>query len=151
MSKRQQIVDAVKARFALISVANGYLTDIGLKQTEHHPTAKSADPADEELPAHDVRDEAEETQVSDRNSGTYERRLRVTAVAELLEADATAANARKALADMIAAVGVDPKWGGLARYSIPVDDEVTVDEEGQRVGAARLTFEVVYNRKPWEA
>lgn len=151
MSKRQQIVDAVKARFAGISAAGGYQTDVGLKQTEHHPTAKSSDPADEELPAHDVRDEAEETVVADRNSGTYERKLRFTVVAELLEADATAANARKALADMIRAVGVDPRWGGLARHTLPVDDEVTVDEEGQRVGAARLTFDVVYGRKPWEA
>lgn len=150
-SKRQQILDAVKARFAGIKVADGYQTDIGLKQTEHHPTAKSADPADGELPAHDVRDEAEETVVPDRNKGSYERKLRFTVVAELLETDATAANARKALADMIKAVGVDPSWGGLARHTVPVEDEVQVDEEGQRVGAARLTFEVVYGRKPWEA
>lgn len=153
MSKRQQIVDAVKARFAQIATANeyapgrNYQTDVGLKQTEWHPAAKGP----EDRPGHDVRDLPEETVVDDRNRGLYERKLLVQVVAEIAEADATAANARKALADMIHAVGVDPTWGGLAKYSIPVDDEVTVDQEAQRVGGARLVFEVVYSRKPWEA
>lgn len=150
--KRQQIVDALKTRFATIRTANewapgqNYQTEIGASVTEHHPTTKGVG----ELPSVDIRDEPEETDGSNRNKGTYERRLRVTAIAELVEADATAANARRALEDMICAVGVDPKWGGLARYSIPLDDEVTVDEDGQLIGAARLTFEVVYDRKPWE-
>jgi hypothetical protein len=146
-SKRQRIVDAVKARFAAISVAGGYLTELGGKQTEWHPAAKGPD----DRPGHDVRDLAEETVVEDRNKGLYERKLLVQVVAEVAESDATAANARAALADMIRAVGVDPTWGGLARYSLPVEDEVTVDEEAQRVGGARLVFEVVYSRKPWEA
>lgn len=147
MSKRQQIVDAVKARLVAISVAGGYQTDVGLKQTEWHPAAKGP----EDRPGHDVRDLAEETAADDRNRGLYERRLLIQVVAELDESGDTAANARKALADMIRAVGVDPRWGGLANHSIPVEDEVTVDQEAQRVGGARLVFEVVYSRKPWEA
>lgn len=146
-SKRQQIVDAVKTRFAAITVANGYQTDIGLKQTEWHPTAKDA----ADRPGHDVRDALEEADTEKRNSALYERQLQITVIAEIAEVDATAANARKALADMITAVGKDPKWGGLANYTLPVDEEVTVDDEAQRVGAARLIFDVVYNRKPWEA
>jgi hypothetical protein len=145
-SKRQQILSAIKTRFAAITTANGYQTNIGPSQTEHHPTTKDV----AELPSHDIRDETEETDGSKRNAGTYERRLKVTVIAELVETDSTAAKARKALEDMIRAVGVDSKWGGLARYTIPLDDEVTVDEDGQLIGAARLTFEVIYDRKPWE-
>jgi hypothetical protein len=151
-SKRQQIVDAVKARFAQIRAENeyapgqNYQTDIGVSQTEHHPTKKGKD----ELPAHDIRDQDEEPKVENRNAGRYERSLRIQIVAEIVETDATATNARKALEDMICAVGMDPTWGHLAFYTIPVDEDVMVDEDGGRIGAANITFDVIYSRAPWE-
>jgi hypothetical protein len=151
MGKRQRIVDAVKARFALISVANGYQTDIGLKQTEWNPGPKGADPEADELPGHDVRDEVETTNVENKNSGTFDRELEIVVIAEVREADATATVARRALEDMIKAVGVDQTWGGLARRTLPVEDDINVDELGQQVGAARLRFKVEYSRRPWEA
>ena len=149
--KRQRIVDAVKARFALITVANGYQTDIGLKQTEWHPGPKSADAEADELPAHDIRDEVEETIIENKNAGVYERQLEITTIAEVREPAATAELARKALEDLIKAVGVDPTWGGLARRTLPVSAEITVDDIGQRVGAANLKMRIEYSRKPWEA
>jgi hypothetical protein len=149
--KRQQIVDAVKARFVLITTANGYQTDIGSKQTEWNPGPKGADPEADELPGHDIRDEVETTAVKDKNSGSYDRELEIVVIAELRESTPTAALARKALEDMIKAVGVDPTWGGLARRTVPVEDDINVDELGQRVGAARLRFKVEYSRRPWEA
>lgn len=146
-SKRELIFAEVKARFASITQANGYRTDIGLKLTEWQRTPKEVD----QLPGVDVRDEVEETVIETKASGVYERGLMITAIAETLEPDATASEARKCLADMIAAVGVDPTWGGLARRTLPVEDEVLVDEAGQRIGGARLMFRVEYSRKPWEA
>jgi hypothetical protein len=151
VGKRQQIVDAVKARFAAVTVANGYQTDIGLKQTEWNPGPKGADPESDELPGHDIRDELETTVVKDKNSGTYDRELEIVVIAELREADATATLARRALEDMIRAVGVDPTWGGLARRTLPVEDDINVDELGQQIGAARLRLKVEYSRRPWEA
>ena len=65
--------------------------------------------------------------------------------------DATATNARKALADVIKAIGTDDKWGGLARRTLPKKDEITVDQESDRVGGARIEFIVEYSRRPWEA
>lgn len=148
MSKRQLIFDAVKTRFAGILIANGYQTNVGANLTEWHLTPK--EPAD--LPGLDLRDEVEKTIIPEqKNAGVYERRLKITAIGELLEAADTAAGARLVLADMIKAVGVDPTWGGLARRTLPDTDDVTVDEEGARTGAARLTFHVEYSRKPWEA
>lgn len=149
--KRQQIVEAVKARFAGITTVSGYQTNIGLKQTEWNPGPKGADPEADELPGHDIRDEVETTVVRDKNSGTYDRELEIIVVAELREADATATLARRALEDMIKAVGVDPTWGGLARRTVPVEDDINVDELGQQIGAARLRFKVEYSRRPWEA
>jgi hypothetical protein len=149
--KRQQIVNAVKARFAAITAANGYQTDIGSKQTEWNPGPKGADPEADELPGHDIRDEIETTVVRDKNSGTYDRELEIVVIAELREVDSTATLARRALEDMIKAVGVDPTWGGLARRTVPVEDDINVDELGQQIGAARLRFKVEYSRRPWEA
>lgn len=149
--KRQQIVDKVKERFALISLANGYQTDIGLKQTEWNPGPKGADPEADELPGHDIRDEVETTAIKDKNAGSYDRELEFVVIAEHKEADASATLARKALEDMIKAVNVDPTWGSLARRTIPLEEDINVDELGQQIGAARLKFKVEYSRRPWEA
>lgn len=149
--KRQQIVNAVKTRFAAITTANGYQTDIGLKQTEWNPGPKGADPEADELPGHDIRDEVETTAIKDKNSGSYDRELEIVVIAELKEADASATLARKALEDMIKAVSVDPTWGSLARRTIPLEEDINVDELGQQIGAARLKFKVEYSRRPWEA
>jgi hypothetical protein len=149
--KRQLIVDAVKARFAGITQANGYQTDIGLKQTEWHPGPKSANPDDNELPGHDIRDEVERTVIENKNSGSYDRALEITVIAELKETTPGAPLARKALEDLIKAVGVDATWGGLARRTLPVEDDISVDELGQQVSAARLVFTVEYSRPPWRA
>lgn len=149
--KRQRIIDAVKARFAGITTAAGYQTDIGLKQTEWNPGPKGADPEADELPGHDIRDEVETAAVKDKNSGTYDRELEVVVIAELKEDGAGASLARMALEDMVKAVGVDPTWGGLARRTVPVEEDINVDELGQQIGAARLRFKVEYGRRPWEA
>lgn len=111
--KRQQIVNAIKARLAGITTANGYQTDIGLKQTEWNPGPKGADPEADELPGHDIRDEVEAAEVTNKNSGTFDRALEIVVIAELKEAGPGATLARQALEDLIQAVGIDPTWGGL--------------------------------------
>jgi hypothetical protein len=149
--KRQQIVDKVKERFAGITTTNGYQTEIGSKQTEWNPGPKGADPEADELPGHDIRDEVETAEVNNKNSGTFDRALEIVVIAELKEAVPGAALARKALEDLIKAVGKDPTWGGLARRTLPVEEDINVDELGQQIGAARLRFKVEYSRRPWEA
>ncbi len=146
-SKRQDIVGAVKARMLTVLTANGYQTNIGADQTEWHLTAKAADA----LPSHEVRDAVEEAVVDKPNAGLYERRLEITIIAELLEESAGATQARLALADIIKAVGVDTMWGGLAKFTLPLEERIMVAEEGQRISGVTITFVVVYFRQPWEA
>ncbi|HEX8117927.1 MAG TPA: hypothetical protein VF521_11705, partial [Pyrinomonadaceae bacterium] len=124
--KRQRIVDAVKARFATITVANGYQTDIGLKQTEWNPGPRGADEDSDELPGHDIRDEDETADIPVKNAGTYTRFLEVVALGYVRETADGAATTRKALEDMIRAVGKDPTWGGLARRTLPDTEGVAV-------------------------
>ena len=148
---RQQIVDAIKVRLAGITTANGYQTDIGLKQTEWDPGPKGADPEADELPGHDIRDEVETASTKDKNSGTFDRELEIVVIAELKEPGPGATLARRALEDLIKAIGVDPTWGGLARRTLPVEEDINDDELGQQIGAARLRFKVEYSRRPWSA
>jgi hypothetical protein len=147
-SKRDQIFAAVKARFATITVAAGYQTDIGANVLEWQLTALD----NGQLPASLLSDPVEETSTEgSKNSATYTRLLTIVAQLVLAETDATATMARKALADVIKAIGTDDKWGGLARRTLPKKDELVVDSESARIGGARIEFIVEYSRAPWEA
>ncbi|HEV2706246.1 MAG TPA: hypothetical protein VGV59_10005 [Pyrinomonadaceae bacterium] len=148
-SRRQQIVEAVKTRFATIRTAHGYQTEVGANVREWY--LETLD--EEELPALLISDGIEDTIVPEqgKNSGTYTRHLEITAIVVLAVAAANAANARAALADVIACIGKDDKWGGLARRTLPVSDELGVDKESERIGGVRVTFVVEYSRPPWEA
>ena len=145
-SKRQQIVDKVKERFALIRIANGYLTEAGANLKEWQTTALE----DDELPATNIFDGKEKASIKDKNSGTYTALLQITVNFVFREADLTPAAARNALADASKAIGVDPKWGGLARHTLPDSEEVVMDPKSQKLAGARITFIVEYSRKPWE-
>jgi hypothetical protein len=146
-SIRQQLIDKVKTRFAGITTAGGYATNIGSHQFEWLMTPLESS----DLPAHIIRDEVEDTTITEKNAGHLSRSLKITVDLVLAESDATAANARKAIADVIKAVGVDDKWGGLARRTLPVRDEIMADPEGQRVSGARVTFTIDYGRSAWTA
>ncbi|MDQ3819078.1 MAG: hypothetical protein M3362_15570 [Acidobacteriota bacterium] len=151
VSVRQSLVDAVKARLSGILTANqyapgqNYLTDIGSHQFEWRTTPLEA----ADLPAHIIRDEEENTLVTEKNQGHLPRSLKIVCDLVLSESDQTATNARKAIADVIHAIGVDDKWGGLARRTLPVKDELMMDAEGKRISGARVTFQIEYGRAAW--
>jgi hypothetical protein len=147
-SKRQLIVDAVKARLATIKTTGGYQTNIGNNVKEWLLTSLE----ESELPAVTLADGVEKTIIpaEGKNSGLYTRQLPFAANLVLAESDATATLARKAIADVITCIGKDDTWGGLARRTLPDTDDLTVDSEGQRIGGARITFIVEYGRKHWE-
>lgn len=146
-SKRQQIIDEIRSRATTILTRNGYSFDAGNNVKEWQTTPLSQ----QELPAILIRDEIEETDAVNPNSGLYDRKLRIQIDLVLAEKDQSATNARKALTDLITFVGKDPKWNSLARRSMPNADSIAVDEEGQRVSGAKIEFTVEYGRKPWEA
>ncbi|HEY0405742.1 MAG TPA: hypothetical protein VGC89_08435 [Pyrinomonadaceae bacterium] len=157
MTKRQQLFDAVVARFAQILTSNTYVnqaratvnyaTNIGQNVYEWQLTAIEK----ESLPCVILRDEIEQAEIDNELSGSYTRKLEITAEAVLAEASATAAQAREALGDIIAAIREDQRWGNLAVRSLPVSDEIIVDDASDRIGGARLKFIIVYNREPWGA
>lgn len=146
---RQTLVDRILARFALITTANGYLTNVGAKVREWQTT-----PLDEtELTTLLVRDTIASVQPDPNGSNssrrTWSQQIIVDAV--LPETAQNAVEARKTISDINKAVGVDQTWGGLARRSDQVNEKLMLDKTGGRVAGVQLIFNAITSRRPWEA
>jgi hypothetical protein len=149
MSDRQTLVDRILARFALITTGNGYQTNVGAKVREWQTT-----PLDEnELSTILVRDPIASVRPDPNgpNSSKHTWAQQIIVDVVLPESGQNAVEARKAIADINKAVGVDQTWGGLARRSEQVNEKVMLDKPGGRVGGAQVIFNVITSRKPWEA
>ena len=152
-NKRQDLVDAVNARFTTgataITASNGYRTNIGAKGKEWQTTPLDAAQMDAIL----VRDQINRRRPdpNGENSSKHTWALLMIVDAVLSETGQNAVQARKAIADIKQAVAVDPTWGGLARRSEEVSDQIMTDKEGTRVAGAQVVFNIITSRKPWDA
>jgi hypothetical protein len=145
---RQNIVDANLTRFAQITVANGYKTNIGLVVREWQTT-----PLDEtERTAILVHDPIDLVQPDPNGPNSSKRTwaLQIVVDAVLQEAAQNAVEARKAISDIFKAIGVDPSWGGLARRSEEVSARILRDKSGANVTGAQVVYKVLTSRKPFE-
>jgi hypothetical protein len=135
---RQRIMDAVKARFALILISNGYNTDVGSNVFE-----QKAEPFQEsEIPGMNIR----ESETPKMDTVGAEVHPMVFEVFAIDNGDASPAALRNIWADIIIAIGLDRTWGGLAQdTSLPeVGTADTVIAE-KTVAGARISFTVTYS------
>jgi hypothetical protein len=145
-SRRQQIVDAVKTRFAAITVENEFDTNLGNSLHEW----RTEQFEDSELPGINLRDESEPVSYASKSSGSVLRQLKIGADLVFQEEDVSASLARAGLADVERAIALDPSWGGLARLTIMNESRLMTDERGIWLGGARITFTIEYFTKPFE-
>lgn len=145
MTRRQQIVDAFEQRLRGIFVSSGYRTDLGANVEGW----RSRPLADGEIFAVVWRDTAAPKRREGVEIGRHEHELSLEV--EILVADGTPdATAREMLADVVQAVGADPRFGGLARWTKLEEDELIVHHEGVRLAAVRLRFAISYRTALWE-
>lgn len=143
-SIRQKIVDAVKSRFQGILTSGGYQTDIG----SHVFVWKGSDFAPKELPAcdiRDVRDDIDNTVVSTRRE---HHKLTIEVAVAVADGTDSMKTARKAIADVYRAIGVDRYWT-VSGARLAFDTELKSDESGieQRettLAGSKITFVVNY-------
>lgn len=149
MSLRQQLVDAVLARFALITTANSYQTNIGANLEEWRTTPLG----ENETNFLNVRDTEDVIQPDPQgpNSGKRTWALLISAEAVMAETGQNAQHARKAIADIKKAIAIDQTWGGLARRTDEVSDSLMHDRSGARLGGALVQFKIVTSRQPFAA
>lgn len=143
--KRQTIIDAVKTRLALITVAHGYDTNLGANVNEW----RSAQYDPSELPAIEVRDTVDEPAGQALSGpGNIEWHSLLVEIEFAIVIGGGATEARKGLYDIYTAIGVDQTWGGLALRTLWMGDELTVKAEDRQVAGAvaRIKIEFTTNR-----
>ena len=138
MGRRQEIVDAIKARLQTIQVANGYDTDLGLHVFEWKVTAF----ADSELPGVCFRD-TEQT-VAELTGGYRNISLTVEFILGAASGTSTPGIVRQGIGDVVRCIDTDPTWGGLAWDSAIQSDEMFMDHDGKLTGLAKVTTIVKY-------
>ena len=138
MTRRQEIVDAIKARLQTLQVANGYGTELGLHVFEWKVTAF----ADSELPGVAFRD-TEQT-VAELTGGFRNVSLTVEFILGAASGAATASVVRQGIGDVVRCIDTDPTWGGLAWDTAIQSDEMFMDHDGKLTGLAKVTAVVKY-------
>lgn len=149
-SQRQQIVDAVEAKLQLIAPGqqfelpdgpyicrNTIKTVVSWRKTAFSKA---------EVPAINFHDGDARTTTGP--STKHEHALNFEL--EIHTAGATSASAvRSIMADVVAAIGSDPRWGGLAYWTTLDGENVSVDQAGEVVSAAQVRFTITYRTPLW--
>ena len=148
---RQQIVEAVTARFQTILVANGYKSDLGknvnrFRNVQHKPIEP------EELPALNLMDLKDELEAM--ASGRHKHHLNFEAHL-FTQGSASDDTVRDSLiADIYKAIGADIYFTTsgvrLAFETTPVDDELVIEQLGKVIGGAIVRFKVHSQTVAWD-
>ncbi len=142
---RQSIIDTIDTQLKTILTANGYDTDLGSNVFEWRQVPLQAS----ELPALIYRDAMSETEIIVLDKHTHKLTLEVEVKTEPGAIDGTLA--RKMIADVVKAIGVDHTWGALAIKTDPLNSEIIFDEGGKEkiISGAIINFEIMYRTDLW--
>jgi len=140
MSRRQQIIDALAARLAVITVANGYTTNAGARVYVWRLVPVVAS----ELPCLLVADnEISRSFDSDVLIGHAVNFLTVDIVAAA-DGNTTASMARDMEADIVSCLSAWPNAGGLADWLQIDKSQLLLEQHEQVTGAVRVTVVIRY-------
>jgi hypothetical protein len=140
MNTRQQIVDAIAARVRTITTANGYATDCGKSVEVQRITPL----AEKEMPIVCIDD----GKASYGEEGNYMQvALQVTAEVFMARSGADA-YVRAAMNDIIRAIGLDYRLGGLVEKVIHDSTDIALQQTDFRYVAGQVSFRADY-REPY--
>lgn len=154
---RDQLVDAVKDRFGLIAPGHVFqLPDGPHTCSMYLVQAPDGSPgvypwrkvpfSVQQVPAIAFWDTTDE--VNPGPSTQHEHR--VAFEAEIHIAGSTVATvARAMIADALAAIGSDPRWGGLARWTEIDSYTLAIEQAGDIVAGIQLRFTIIYRTPLW--
>jgi len=154
--KRLQIFQAIQSRFnTLIVGSGGYYTNVAGHVFMFRTTAFQA----HELPGinltRTINDFGSEL-IAPANS-KHNQALSVDVEFACMQGSTSHELAEKMIADIYKAIGTDPTWGGLAQDTVPITDEVDVDEADvggdnnvKIVGGGKVSFVVHYQTNQFQ-
>lgn len=146
-TQRQRLLDAIKARLGGVTVLGGYQTNAGFKVHEwRDPQTQAFTKA--ELPAIWIRDPSDE--INHLDSATHEHTLTVE-IGAVCSGDATESQARSMEADIMAAIGEDPTFGGLCHYCQPGNTTLEVRQLTDRASGVRVQLQLAYRTPAFDA
>lgn len=147
---RQQIVDAIDTRLKLIAPGHQFTlpsgvhtcgsTILGVYQWRKVPFSAN------QVPAIEFRDTDADTEPGP--STQHEHKLQIE-LDIFFKGGTALADGRTALADVIAAIGSDPRWGGLARWTDIASPNINMDQAGDIIAGVQLNFTVSYRTPLW--
>ena len=149
-NRRQQIVDAIEARLELIQP--GYTVTLPDGPYVCSSTVTKAFPwrkapfSKTERPG--VRFMDEDADVQPGPSTQHESKLNFT-LEGMMSGTTSASSARALLADVVAVIGSDPRWAGLAYWTDIHTHAVDLEQAGDVISACRVLFTVTYRTPLW--
>lgn len=144
MTKRQQIMDAVKARMETISIGNNYSSNLG----ERIFVWRLSNLADTELPAIVIRD-VSNSAVENATIGMFRWALGIELQIICSDGSTTADQLRAMIQDVYTAIGTDTVWSALANLTTQPSDEMQIVQEDRIIGGATIRFNIEYDSALW--
>lgn len=137
---RQDIVDAMKTRFALIATTTYHNTLSGKVFTHYAMTPPSGLIVN-------IKDTDEK--IDDHLANVYWDRTLTVEIG--IETDGTASDTtiRTLIEDIWKSIGTDRTWSGKAIDTTAVSSSIEVQHEEKRIAGASLTIEVLYRTGAW--
>lgn len=139
---RQKIINALKTRLQLITVANGYNYNLGGNVVEW----PKEDISQGNVTGVFFRDMLCD---SDFVEMGHRHKLHIELVLNAMEADSTPIALRKMIADILKAIGVDAQWGGLALNTYPEGDTMQLERKEKIVGSVQVKFYIEFRTFEW--
>jgi hypothetical protein len=140
---RERIVDAIVERMEKITKEQGYGTDIGKVVLVWPGEAVEATEAGIVI----VKDVACETEPD--NFKCFRHALAVE-VSVVFCGDDCVKNARRAIGDVMEAIGEDMTWGGLALLTNKNSDEMSLETKTVPVCVVRMVLQIIYRTQGWD-
>lgn len=151
-SIRQQIIDALAARLATIGPATTFtLSDgpytcgttlggggvVGWRKVAVSPA---------QCPAINFYDD--DVEITGNPIGHHEHRMTVTIVGLLAGSDGLE-DGRQLMADIVAVIGSDPRWGGLANWTDIEQQNISMEQMGDICVGCDIRIAITYRTTLW--
>jgi len=146
---RQKVIEAIKDRLGGIFVSEGSNSNLGA--SVHEWRDPQTEPfTEQELPAAWIRDPSSETTAIEAEVHEQTISVELGAVIVCSSDENLGAEARSLAADLRAAIGQDPTFGGLCHYCEPQSEILEVRQGGKRRAGVRLVLQLAYRTPAWD-
>lgn len=147
---RQQLVDAIETRLGLIAPGHVFQLPSGPHVCDNNILGvypwRKVPFSQAQIPAIAFWDA--DAPVQPGPVSQHEHSLKI-ALEVHVAGNTAATTARSIMQDILAAIGSDPRWGNLARWTDIDSHEIAVDQAGDVIAGVSINFTVTYRTALW--